>query len=541
MQAIVADPNRKLTDLSGIGKDIGEKIATLCTTGSLPMLEELQAQVPQSVLTLLRLPGMGPKKAAVLFKELNISTLDQLRAACEAQEVRKLKGFAAKTEEAILAGMALAATAEDRLTWADADKIARSIKAWLLECPAIEKLEIAGSYRRGKETIGDLDFLVVASDVSAAMDQFAAVADVAAVLGRGPTKTSLRLHDGLQVDMRAVPPESFGAALQYFTGSKDHNIILRGLAKERGLKINEYGVFRLGKGNDELIAGRTEEEVYAAIDLPWIPPELREARREFEWSRERKLPVLLELADLQGDLHMHTTATDGKASLEQMVEAARVRGLKYIAITDHSKRVTMARGLDAGRLRDQWAEIDRMNKLLADFRILKGIECDILERGGLDLDDEVLAEADWVVASVHYGQNQTREQITKRVVDALSNPVVSAIAHPTGRLINRRKSYEIDLDSAFKAARENSKMMELNANPHRLDLDDVACAAAKSLGIPIVISSDAHSADGIDVLRYGVLQARRAGLTKADVANTRSLGEFQRLVAQGRHSKSASS
>lgn len=540
MQAIVADPNRKLTDLAGIGKDIAEKIATLCTTGSLPMLEELQAQVPQSVLTLLRLPGMGPKKAAVLFKELNISTLDQLRAACEAQEVRKLKGFAAKTEEAILAGMALAATAADRLTWADADKIACSIKAWLLACPAIEQLEIAGSYRRGKETIGDLDFLVVASDVAAAMDRFAAVADVASILGRGPTKTSLRLMDGLQVDMRVVPPESFGAALQYFTGSKDHNIILRGLAKDRGLKINEYGVFRLGKGSDELIAGRTEEEVYAALDLPWIPPELREARREFEWAREGKLPVLLELSDLQGDLHMHTTATDGKASLEQMVEAARARGLKYIAITDHSKRVTMARGLDAGRLREQWAEIDRMNKSLTGFRILKGIECDILERGGMDLDDEVLAEADWVVASVHYGQNQPREQITKRVVDALSNPVVSAIAHPTGRLINRRKSYEIDLDAAFTAARENSKMMELNANPHRLDLDDVACATAKRLGIPIVISSDAHSADGLAVLRYGVLQARRAGLTKADVANTRPLAEFQKLVARGRRSKSAS-
>jgi DNA polymerase (family 10) len=372
------------------------------------------------------------------------------------------------------------------------------------------------------------------------MDHFAAVADVAAVLGRGPTKTSLRLIDGLQVDMRVVPPESFGAALQYFTGSKDHNIILRGLAKDRGLKINEYGVFRLGKGNDELIAGHTEEQVYAALDLPWIPPELREARREFEWAREGKLPVLLELDDLQGDLHMHTTATDGKASLEQMVEAARARGLKYIAITDHSKRVTMARGLDAGRLRDQWAEIDRMNKSLTGFRILKGIECDILERGGMDLDDEVLAEADWVVASVHYGQNQPREQITKRVVDALAHPAVSAIAHPTGRLINRRKSYEIDLDAAFKAARENSKMMELNANPHRLDLDDVACATAKSLGIPIAISSDAHSADGLAVLRYGVLQARRAGLTKADVANTRPLTEFQKLVAEGRRSKSAS-
>jgi DNA polymerase (family 10) len=272
---------------------------------------------------------------------------------------------------------------------------------------------------------------------------------------------------------------------------------------------------------------------------PWIPPELREARREFQWARDGKLPKLVELADLQGDLHMHTTATDGKASLEAMVAAARTRGLKYIAITDHSKRVSMARGLDAARLRAQWAEIDRMNQSLSDFRILKGIECDILERGGMDLNDDVLSQADWVVASIHYGQNQSREQITRRVTDALAHPAVSAIAHPTGRLINRRKPYEIDLDAVFEAARAHHKMMELNSNPARLDLDDVACATAQSLGIPIVISSDAHHADGMSVLRYGILQARRAGLTRADVANARPLDEFLRLVAQGRPPRAA--
>jgi DNA polymerase (family 10) len=535
MSAILADPNRKLTDVPGVGKELAEKIATLEATGGLPMLEELQAQVPQSVLALLRIPGMGPKKAATLYKELNISTLDQLRAACEAQQVRQLKGFAAKTEEMILAGMGLAETADKRMTWADADQFAQAIAAWLQECGGVEQLEVAGSYRRGKDTIGDLDFLVVSSQVEEVMDRFAAFPDSAGVIGRGPTKVAIRLASGLQVDMRVVGAESFGAALLYFTGSKDHNIILRGLAKDRGLKINEYGVIRAS--DEKRIAGRTEEEVYATLDLPWIPPELREARREFEWAAEGKLPKLVELDDLRGDLHMHTTATDGKATLEAMVAAAQARGLEYIAITDHSKRVSMARGLDATRLRAQWKEIDKLNRKLSGFRVLKGIECDILEKGGLDLDDDVLAEADWVVASVHYGQNQSREQITKRVVDALENPSVCAIAHPTGRLINRRKPYEVDMEAVFKAARDNSKMMELNSNPHRLDLDDVACATAKSLGIPIVMSSDAHSTEGLGVLRYGVLQARRGGLTKRDVANARPLAKFLELVEKGRRGK----
>ncbi len=534
MQDILAQSDRKLTDIDGLGKDLADKILTLTTTGSLPLLEELQAQVPNSVLTLLRVPGLGPKKAAALFKELNVSTLEQLQAACEAQQVRKLKGFAAKTEEAILAGIALAQTASQRILWADADSYVQSIKTYLQSCPGIEKLEAAGSYRRGKDTIGDLDFLVVSSDPARVMDHFAALPDSGGVIGRGPTKISLRLANGLQIDMRVVPPQSFGAALVYFTGSKDHNIVLRGLAKDRDLKINEYGVFRVQGETETFVAGATEPDVYATLDLPWIPPELREARREFQWAAERKLPELIEVTDLCADLHMHTTETDGSGSLDEMVAAARARGLQYIAITDHSKRVTMARGLDATRLRNQWKQIDKLNSKLRDFKVLKGVEVDILEKGGLDLDDDVLAEADWVVASVHYGQNQPREQITARMLEAITNPYVSALAHPTGRLLTRRKPYEVDLDAVLRAARDHGKMMELNANPNRLDLDDVACATAKSLGIPIVISSDAHSTDGFGVLRYGILQARRAGLTKRDVANTRSLEEFTAMVAKGR-------
>jgi DNA polymerase (family 10) len=534
MQSIVADPERKLTEIDGVGKDLADKIKVLCAGGTLPMLEELQAQVPQSVLTLLRIPGLGPKKAAVLYAELKVSTLDELRAVCESQQVRKLKGFGAKTEEMILAGIGLAATSNDRLTWADADKFAQAIRTWMKDCPALERLEAAGSYRRGRDTIGDLDFLAISTEPEVVMDRFAAFPDAVAVIGRGPTKISVRLADGLQVDLRVVPAESFGAALQYFTGSKDHNIVVRGRAKDRGLKINEYGVYRVEGKQETLIAGKTEEEVYATLDLPWFPPELREARREFDWAAAGKLPAIIELSDLCGDLHMHTTETDGKASLEEMIAAAQARGLKYIAITDHSKRVSMARGLDAERLRAQWAQIDKLNKKLKGFRVLKGIEVDILEKGGLDLDDDVLSEADWVVASVHYGQNQPREQITTRVLDALANPNVAAIAHPTGRLINRRKAYEIDLDAVFKAARDHKKMLELNANPRRLDLDDVACATAKSHGVPIVISSDAHSTEGLSVLRYGILQARRAGLTKADVANTLPLDEFLARVAMGK-------
>lgn len=534
MESIHQDPDAAFTDIAGVGKDLAEKVATLLDDGNVPMLDELLEEIPKSVLEILRIPGLGPKKAAALYNTLGISTLDQLKAACEAHKVRDLKGFGAKTEETILAGMSLAKTAGDRMLWATADEFAQAIRAHLESCKSIQQLEVAGSYRRGRETVGDLDVLVVSSKVDEVMDRLGEFPELESVVGRGPTKMTIRLVDGPQVDLRVVPAKSFGAALVYFTGSKQHNIVLRGMAKDRGLKINEYGVFRVRGEKETFVAGRTEEEVYETLELPWIPPTLREARREFEWAHEDALPKLVEQDDLLGDLHMHTTATDGKATLEEMVAAARARGLKYIAITDHSKRVTMANGLDGKRLRRQWKEIDKLNESLRGFRVLKGVEVDILERGGLDLPDSVLADADWVVASVHYGQNQSRDQITKRVIGALENPNVSAIAHPTGRLLNRRKAYEIDLEAVYKAARANNKILELNANPRRLDLDDVACAAAKSHGIPIVISSDAHSTDGLAVLRYGINQARRAGLTKKDVVNANDLEKLLALVAKGR-------
>ncbi len=524
----LVNEGRALTEIPGIGKDLADKINSLITTGELKQWRELREQVPAGVLALLRVPGMGPKKAAALHRELGIQNLDMLRAACEQQKVRELKGFGAKTEEQILKGLDFAASAGTRFLWAQADAYAQALREHLLACPSIEKLELAGSYRRGRETVGDLDILVTSTNHNEVMDRFATFDGVADILARGDTKMSVRLLNGLQVDLRVVPSESFGAALQYFTGSKEHNVILRGRAKAEGLKINEWGVFR----GEQRVGGETEEEVYALLGLPWIPPELREARREFHWADAGELPELITVDDLRGDLHMHTTATDGKATLEEMVAAAQANGLKYIAITDHSKRVTMAGGLDGPRLMKQWEEIDRLNERLRGFTVLKGVEVDILERGGLDLDDDVLRHADWVVASLHYGQNQPREQITRRIVEALENPYVCAIGHPTGRLINARDRYDVDLEAVFDAAKKHNKCLELNCSPQRLDLDDVACATARDYGIPIVISTDAHSVESLGNLRYGVLQARRAGLTKADVANTRTWPQLKKLLGR---------
>ncbi|HUQ71709.1 MAG TPA: PHP domain-containing protein, partial [Planctomycetaceae bacterium] len=339
-------------------------------------------------------------------------------------------------------------------------------------------------------------------------------------------KQRVRLRTGLELDLRVVPDESYGAALQYFTGSKEHNIVIRSRAQKRGLKINEYGVFR----GEERVAGRTEEDVYAAVDLPWIPPELRENRGEIELAEQGKLPKLIEVADIQGDLHMHTTATDGRATIREMAEAAKARGLNYIAITDHSKRVSMARGLDADRLRAHWMEIDKVRQQMSGIEILCGIECDILEDATMDLDDQVLSEADLVIAVLHYGLKQPRDQIQKRLLNAIKNPNVDIIGHPSGRLIGHRPAADVNYDELFRAAADHGVMLEINASPERLDLDDVQAAAAKSHGIPIVIDTDSHSTEGFKMVEYGVYQARRAGLTKADVANTRSFAEFRKML-----------
>ena len=524
--SIVNDSTKKLTDIDGIGKDLAAKCETLISTGELPMLAELLSDIPGSVLDLLRVPGLGPKKAAAVFNQLNVTTLDELKAACDAEQVRALKGFGAKTEQAILDGLAIANAANERILWSEADVIAESLTNHMRELSDIEEMSLAGSYRRGRETVGDLDLLVVAKDSQTVMDRFQAFADVQSVIARGDTKMSVRLDSGFQIDLRVVPHESFGAALQYFTGSKEHNVVLRGRARKRGLKINEYGVYRIEDG--EYVAGQDEADVYACLDLPTFPPELREGRSEFDQTLDE---ALIELSDIRGDLHMHTTATDGKATLDEMIAAAKACGLKYIAITDHSQRVSMANGLDGQRLLEQWEQIDIANQAeTGHFRVLKGIECDILEKGGMDLPDEILSQADWVLGSIHYGQKQSVAEITNRILGAIENPYVTAIAHPTGRLINRREAYEVDLDSVMAAAKEHGKLLELNANPRRLDLSDLHCALAKEYGIPIVISTDAHSVGGLDVMQYGIKQARRGGLTPNDVANTRTRSQFMKML-----------
>lgn len=521
-----------LTKFDGIGKGVAQKCVELVETGNLTQLDELLEEVPKSVLDLLNIPGLGPKKAAVLFKEMNITTLDALQAACEGGELQKLSGFGEKTEKAILEGIAFAASAGKRILWSEADLIAEDLRQHMESCKAIKQMEFAGSYRRGKETIGDLDLLVDADDSKIVMDHFVEFERFSSVIARGDTKISIRLDDDFQVDLRVVPKDAFGAALQYFTGSKEHNVRVRGLARQMDMKVNEWGVYEVDEdGNEKWIAGRTEKDVYAALGLPVFHPETREDRREFEWSERKRVPQLVQEKDILGDLHMHTTATDGKNSIEEMAEKARSRGLKYIVITDHSKRVAMANGLDGKRLQAQWKKIDAINeKSEDDFLILKGIECDILENGDMDLADQVLAKADFVIASLHYGQKQPRQQITDRIVGALENPHVSMIAHPTGRLINKRDAYDVDLDVVFEAARANGKLLELNASPMRLDLNDVYLLKAKSMGIPIVINTDAHSTRGLDNMKYGIKQARRGYLTKKDVANTRDWNELAEMI-----------
>lgn len=527
--AIINDPDRNLADISGIGKTISEKTETLIQTGGLPQLEELRQAVPQVVIQMARIPGLGAKKAMKLQEALEIESLDDLKRACQEERIRKVKGFGPKSEETILDGLAIAQQAAERIYWSTGDELATTIGNHMQSCEGIEKMSWAGSYRRGRETIGDLDLLVVAKDRTAAMDHFEAFPQRSQTIARGDTKISIRVAKAFQVDMRLVEANEFGAALQYFTGSQAHNVHMRRIAKEHGLKVNEYGVFKTE--DDSRVAGETEEDVYKAIGMPWITPELREDRNEFTWAEKGELPDLIETSDIVGDLHMHTNATDGTATLQEMADAAIARGLKYIAITDHSQRVSMAFGLDPKRLREQWKAIDAIrDQYEGRLVILKGIECDILEKGGMDLPDDCLAEADWVLASVHYGQKQPRDQITERILGAIENPHVDCIAHPTGRLINRRPPYEVDIDAVMTAAKANGTLMELNANPARLDLNDVHLAAAKRHGIPIVISTDAHSTDGLDVMRYGIKQARRGGLTKDDVANTRPWDEMKKLM-----------
>ena len=508
-----------LTELPGIGDDLAAKIEEIVKTGKCKALEKLRAKLPPTITTLLKLPGLGPKRVKVLYDKLDIKTIAQLRAAARAGKIHDLPGFGEKTEATIREALEQHAEAARRFKLAIAAQYAEPLKKYLEQAPGVQQVVLAGSYRRFKETVGDIDILVTATAPGKAMDRFTAYDEVKDVLAKGATRATVMLKSGLQVDVRVVEQECFGAALQYFTGSKAHNIEIRRLAQERKLKISEYGVFR----GEKRIAGDTEESVYRTVGLPWIAPELRENRGEIEAARAGKLPRLVERADLRGDLHAHTKATDGHNTLREMAEAAKAFGLEYLAITEHSRRLTVARGLDPQRLRRQINEIDRLNEKLDGITLLKGIEVDILEDGALDLPDEVLSELDLVVGAVHSKFNLPRAKQTERILRAMDHPHFTILAHPSGRLLDARAPYDVDMLKIIRQARGRGCFLELNAHPERLDLLDVHCQMAKDEGVLVAVSTDAHGVQDFNNLIYGVGQARRGWLGKEDVLNTRPL------------------
>lgn len=519
-----------LTELPGIGKDLAAKIGEIVETGKCRLLTKLQRATPPSVAEMLQVPGLGPKRVRTLYHELDVHTVEQLARAARDGRVRELHGFGAKTEQRILDALAARSGQPERFKLAVAAQYAEPLRAHLAKVPGVVDVVLAGSYRRSRETVGDLDILVTARDARVVMDRFVGYDEVTQVLSRGGTRASVRLRCGIQVDLRVVDAQDFGAALLYFTGSKAHNIELRRLARQRHLKISEYGVFRGRKR----VAGDTEASVYETVGLPWIAPELRENHGEIEAARAGRLPKLVELSDLRGDLHAHTRATDGHNTLREMAEAAQSRGFAYLAITEHSRRLTMAHGLDTRRLRRQIEEIDRLNETLRGFTVLKGIEVDILEDGSLDLPDEVLSELDLVVAAVHSQFHLSRARQTQRILRAFDNPHVSILAHPTGRLLAAREPYDVDMLRIVRAARDSGCCLELNANPDRLDLVDVHCQMAHEEQVLVAISSDAHRVQDFDNLRYGVGQARRGWLEKDDVLNTRPLAKLKSLLRRRR-------
>ena len=515
-----------LTEIPGIGEDLAEKIGQIVATGELPLHRQLAAKLPAGLLDLLRIPGLGPKRVKLLYTKLKVKSAADLAKALDLGKVKALAGFGPKMEQNIRAGLGQALHVERRLLLPDAETHARAILAHLQAGGGLADLEVAGSYRRRRETIGDLDVLATATDQQRVIEQFVGYGEVAKVVSRGETRVTVQLRGGLQVDLRVVEPAAYGAALLYFTGSKAHNVELRQIAQDQKYKLNEYGLYR----GTRRVAGKTEAEVYAKLGLDWIPPELREARGEIALARAHKLPTLVTLEEIRGDLQMHTTASDGEGSLGEMADGCRARGYAYCAITDHSKRVSMAMGLDAKRLRTQWKAIDAWNAAAGDFTILKSVELDILENGKLDLPDDVLRDADYVVASIHYGMNQKEKELTRRVIGAIRHPHVDAIGHPTGRRVGKRESFPLDFDTVAQAAADHGCLLELNGHPERMDLPDTLAAAARTRGVRFVLSTDSHHVNNLHFMRYAVDLARRAGLERGDVVNTLPLEEFRKTL-----------
>jgi len=517
-----------LSRLPGIGKDLAGKIVEFIDTGHLAALEEVQKELPAGLVDLTRLPGLGPKRVKVLHEELGIRNLTDLERAARKHRIREIAGFGAKTEQRIIEALSRHAPEERRHKLADVEEIASSYLEHLQAIPGVKDVIVAGSYRRRKETVGDLDILATCKKASPVTKGFVEYDEVDAVVSRGTTRATVLLRSGLQVDLRVVPQVSYGAALYYFTGSKAHNIAVRTIAVKKKLKINEYGVFR----GEQRVAGKTEDEIFKAVGLRYIEPELRENRGEIEAAKKNRLPRLVSMSDIRGDLHAHSNATDGHDSLREMAEAAKELGYAYLAITDHSKRVTVAHGMDEKRLRRQLDAIDRLNSRLDGIRVLKGVEVDILADGTLDLSDSILKRLDLTVCAVHSGFGLSRDKQSERIMRAMDNPHFKILAHPTGRLINQRPGYEIDMERVMEAALERGCYLELNAQPDRLDLHDVHCRMAKDMGLKLAISSDAHTKSNLEYMRFGVDQGRRGWLEPEDVLNTRSWRELKRLLAR---------
>jgi len=527
----------RLGEVPGIGQTLKEKVTTLVTTGRLAFYEALRAQTPPALLYMLHLPGIGPKKVQTLHAQLGITSLEELKAACMDDRVAALKGFGAKTQQKILDGIGFLGQAGKRLRVDQAQVIADSILEPMRSWRGLSKLELCGSLRRRKETINDLDFLVCCDDSGPIMDKFAALPGVTQVVGRGETKLSvvfshrLRADQGpvtMPVDLRVVRDDQFPFALHYFTGSKEHNIAVRARAQAYGLKLNEYEL----AGPKRQVKCRDEADLFRALDLDYIPPELRENTGELAAAEKHQLPDLVKLDDLTGVFHCHTDWSDGSATIAEMAEAARRLGFQYLGLADHSQSLTVARGLTPARVREQQKEIDTINRRMRGFRIFKGIECDILADGALDFDDDTLATFDYVVASVHSHFGQSQADMTARIVRAVSHPYVTMLGHATGRLLLRRDGYKVDLDAVLQAAAKHGALVEINSDPHRLDLDWIHCKRARELGIRLVINPDAHSTEGLDVICYGIDVARRAWLTSADILNTRSVDEIAAYLTE---------
>ena len=515
-----------LSKLPNIGKDLAEKIQVIVETGNLPLLSEIEARIPASLGELLKVRGLGPKRVKALYKQLDINTLEDLRRAVQSGEIYHISGFGEKTVKAIENRIKTFSTEEKRTKWLEAADIARPLLDYLQKSNGVKKVVLAGSFRRCKETVGDLDILVSATLDSNVMDYFSHYDEISNVVAMGSTRSTVILDCGMQVDLRVIAPESYGSALVYFTGSKPHNIELRKLGQKLGYKINEYGVFK----KDTQIAGKTEEELYNALGLSYIEPELRENTGELVAAGNNELPQLITLKDIRGDLHCHTNATDGHCTLAEMAGRATEKGYEYISINDHSKRLTVTHGLDETRLFEQIRQIDTFNAKSDDIVILKSIEVDILEDGSLDLPNSILKELDFTVCAVHYKFNLSQQKQTERIVRAMDNPYFNILAHPKGRLINQRAAFDVDMQQVMLAAKQRGIILELNAQPDRLDLNDIHCKTAKELGVKVVISTDTHSLNDFDYMSCGINQARRGWLEAKDVLNTRPLDKLRKLL-----------